>query len=116
MEAHRKRKLRTFIKIHDFKNRNVLTHANLNRINSSLVCKLKAGVFRIRIETGRYKGTKEELGICELCTKGEVEDKIHFVFKCKALKQTRKPYIDKFYDEHGGKKAFKSKYDTLKCM
>ena len=88
----------------------------MNRINRSLVCKLKAGVFPIRIETGRYKGTKEELRICELCTKGEVEDEIHFIFKCKTLKSVRKPYLKNFYEENGGKRKYKDHCKALKCM
>ena len=81
-----------------------------------LLCKLKAGVFPIKLETERYNGSKREDRIHELCTKGMVEDKIQFVFKCKAFKPIRKPYVKLFYDEHGGKHRFKDKFELLKCM
>ena len=35
-----------------------------------------------------------ESRICKLCTSGEVEDEVHFIFSCGALKETRDTYAE----------------------
>ena len=35
-----------------------------------------------------------ECRICKLCTSGEVEDEVHFIFSCGALKETRDTYAE----------------------
>ena len=94
VEACGKSKLRTFIKIHDFSTHRVLLEANLSRRNRSLVTKLKSGVLSLRVETGRFKGSDPALRECLLCTMKEVEDEMHYLYRCPALEPVRKPFMD----------------------
>ncbi len=94
LEALSKEKLCTFNLIHDFENTKTLVKMNLDRWERSLVTKLKAGVLPLHLETGRYKGVKRELRHCKVCKKKEVEDEVHFIFKCEPLKYVRKPFMD----------------------
>ncbi len=82
-----------FVKIHDFENRKVLLNTNLERNVRNLVAKLKSGLLPLRLEMGHYKGMNREDRICQVCDKGEMEDEIHFLFRCKPLKHTRKAYV-----------------------
>ena len=59
LDASTKTKMDLFQNIHNFNKSRTLLNSNLNRRRRSLVTKLKAGVFLIHIETGRYKGTKK---------------------------------------------------------
>ena len=93
LEAYGKSKLCTFVKIHDFEERKVLLKANLERNVRSLIAKLKSGILPLRLETGRYKGMNREDRVCQVCDNGEVEDEVHFLFRCKPLKHIRKPYV-----------------------
>ena len=92
VEVYSKRKLRTFIHIHDFENITLAT-SNLTRRRRSLLIKLKSGVLSIRFKTGWYKGLKEER-LCEICNKGKIEDEIHFLYKCKPLKYIRRQFLN----------------------
>ena len=80
-----KPKLRTFMKIHDFEQTQIVIKSNLSRIQRSLIVKLKSGVLPIRLETGRYKGLAEELRVCEICMSGQVETERHHLYDCKNL-------------------------------
>ena len=88
-EALGKRKLRTFNKIHDFSDHKHVVKANLSRNQRSIIIKLKAGVLPIKLETGRFKGVKEHLRFCEICKSGEIEDEMHFLYRCEPLQQVR---------------------------
>ena len=83
----------TFVKIHDFDERKVLLKANLDRHNRSLVAKIKSGILPLRLETGRYNGVNREDRTCQVCDKPEVEDEVHFLFRCKKLNSIRKAYV-----------------------
>ncbi len=93
VESLGKTKLCTFVKIHDFDDRKVLLKVNLERHNRSLVAKIKSGILPLRLETGRYKGINRDDRTCQVCDKPEVEDEVHFLFRCKKLKKIRKPYV-----------------------
>ena len=43
----------------------------------------------IHLKLGRYKGIARELRYCKKCTLQEVEDEIHFLFKCTNNKEKR---------------------------
>ena len=73
--------------------------ANLDRNHRSLVAKLKSGILPLRLETGRYKGMNREGRLCQVCDRNKVEDEVHFLFVCKKLKKTRKPYVKKIRNE-----------------
>ncbi len=114
-EAYTKRKLRTYVKIQDFESPGILIQANLPRRQRSLVTKLKTGVLPIRLETGRYKGLKEELRFCELCNRGKVEDKLHFLFRCRSTKACRKQYLKPLISMLPGEHK-KPNCETLKLL
>ena len=46
--------------------------------------RLRAGVARLQVETGRYTGTVRCDRICNMCDWGVVEDEEHFVEECGA--------------------------------
>ena len=89
IEALGKSKLRTFNKIHDFSETKHVVNTNLARNQRSLIIKLKARVLPIKLETGRFKGVKEHLWLCEICHSGEVEDEMHHLYCCEPLQNVR---------------------------
>ena len=48
----------------------------------------------IEVKIGRWYNVPRECRICKLCTSGEVEDEVHFIFCCGALKETRDTYAE----------------------
>ena len=93
MEATTKPKLEFLMNVHDFDSNMTIATSNLTRAQRSYLIKLKARVLPLKVETGRYKGTKRELRVCDLCNMGVLEDERHFLFKCCTLKKVRKPYL-----------------------
>ena len=85
LEAERKPKLRTFIKIHDFNQHKVITKSNLSRYQRSLLSQLKLGILPLKIETDRYQGIPEHLRLCQVCNSGSIENEYHFLFHCPGL-------------------------------
>ncbi len=63
-----------------------------------LISCLRAGVLRLRIESGRYEknglhaysGVPIEYRVCILCKKAKVEDEIHFLCECEVYEDERK--------------------------
>ncbi len=99
LEAYRKPKLRTYIQIHDFEERQVILKANLDRHHRSLVSKLVSGILPLRLETGRYKGIDEDERFCQVCDTEVVENEEHFLFKCTKLKESRKRFMDELHTD-----------------
>ena len=62
---------------------------NLKRSHRSLIAKLRLGILPIRIETGRYNGLYRKDRLCLVCKDGNVEDKCHVMFQCKAHIEAR---------------------------
>ncbi len=89
VEALGKTKPRTFNKIHDFSETKHVVKTNLSRNQRSSIIKLKAGVLPIKLETGQFKGVKEHLRLCEVCKNGEVEDEMHYLYRCEPLQRVR---------------------------
>ena len=56
MEAKRKPKLRTYVKIHDFLKDKILGKSPLSRYQRSLISQLKFGILPLKIETEIYQG------------------------------------------------------------
>ena len=46
------------------------------------ITRLRISAHKLQIESGRYQGTLRQNQICLRCTSGEVEDEVHFLFKC----------------------------------
>ena len=78
--------------------------------------KLKSGVLPLQLEVGRYKGVKKELRFCKVCqSKNLIEDEVHFLFHCNALKYVRKPFLREMKKEVQGY-ATMSDTDKLKTF
>ncbi len=88
-EAHTMDKLVTFVKVHDIDNTKQVAKLNLPRRNRSMIIKLKCGVLPIAVEIGRFKNIKRELRVCRVCNGGMVEDEVHLMYECEALKEER---------------------------
>ena len=63
-------------------------NSNLDKHKRSLVSQLKLGILPIEIETARCQHVPREQRICKLC-KIELEDKMHFLFKCNTTENIR---------------------------
>jgi hypothetical protein len=90
LEAEKKPKLRTYIRIHDFDSKQTLLKANLTRYQRSLLSQLKFGILPLKLETDRYQGIPIEQRICKICDIKSVEDEPHFLFICPALAEARR--------------------------
>ena len=100
LEAQRKPKLRTFLKIHNFDKIQLLAKSKITRYQRSLLAQLKFGILPLKIETERYQGTPLENRLCKLCNTNSVEDEMHFMFHCPGLSDTRSSFhtISEFND------------------
>ena len=58
------------------------------------VCKFRVSSHHLQIELGRYQGIPRHQRLCQQCSSGEVEDEIHFLFKCTKYEPDRKELID----------------------
>ncbi len=54
-----------------------------------MIIKLKCGVLPIAVEIGRFKNVPRELRVCKVCNGGMVEDEVHVMYECEALKDER---------------------------
>ena len=48
----------------------------------SYLAQFRAGILPLEVELGRFRGLRVEERICPMCTSGQVEDEIHFLFVC----------------------------------
>ena len=63
--------------------------ANLSKIKRSLISRLRSGSLQLEVERGRFSSVPRDERICKLCGV-EVEDELHFLFKCEIYRETRK--------------------------
>ena len=52
------------------------------------------GILPLNIETGRFRNQPIEQRICNLCELNEIEDELHFLFKCTLYNDCRKIWIE----------------------
>ena len=64
-----------------------------NKINRSLLARLRAGCLDLEIEIGRWHGIERGKRICKLCSDG-IEDEVHFLFRCSKLEHIREYYLN----------------------
>ena len=90
-----KPKLKLYRKIKQTYNNTAAFVSNINnRKSRSLITLLRAGCLPLELEIGRWYNVPRESRICKLCTSGEVEDEVHFICSCGALKETRDTYAE----------------------
>ena len=58
------------------------------------ICQFRVSSHHLQIELGRYQGIPRHQRLCQQCSSGEVEDEIHFLFKCSKYEPDRKELID----------------------
>ena len=89
-----KPKLRNYIEYkHEFKKERYVVIIN-NKIERSLVAKLRCGILKLKIETGRFINLPLNERICELCDTGDVEDEKHFVCICPRYSNERRAFYE----------------------
>ena len=57
------------------------------------ICKFRVSSHHLQIEFGRYQGIPRHQRLCQQCSSGEVEDEVHFLFKCSKYEPDRKELI-----------------------
>ena len=62
---------------------------NLERNQRSVLAQLRFSILPLKLETGRFTGTKPEDRLCDICNSGAVEDECHFLFHCSHYLQER---------------------------
>ncbi len=92
--CHSKRKLRTYIQIHDRSQTRNIVSKNLSRKHRSQISKFKCGSLALALETGRYSDTDIEDRICTICNVNKVETEEHFLLECDKLSTIRDHYLD----------------------
>ena len=59
-----------------------------------ILAKLRGATTELRLETGRWIGSRREDRICTQCCLGEVEDVEHFVLRCGKLAREREELVN----------------------
>ena len=88
-----KPKLRSYIFMKKTYETEKYVKLNLPRSKRSIIAQFRTGTLPLQIETGRFRNLSIEERICPLC-KTSVEDEIHFVFYCNALKNQRIDFLN----------------------
>ena len=82
LDIHKDGKLRTYVTFkcnYGFENYlSIIRHFEQRKC----ITRLRISAHKLQIESGRYQGTLRQNRICLRCTSGEVEDEVHFLFKC----------------------------------
>ena len=69
-----------------------ITRKNCNR---KTLVKRRIGNHKLGIETGRYDNTPRCERLCSLCDMNEIEDEIHFLFRCSKYSTIRNAFYNK---------------------
>ena len=85
-------KLRTYKKVKLDTDTEQYVKSNMNRVQRSLIAKLRTGTFPINIELGRHKRTPVHERTCPHCT-DKVEDEIHFTLQCPLYMEERRQLL-----------------------
>ena len=75
-------KMRLCLFKHNFGTKLYLLQNSLNIKQRSYLSQLRIGILQINIEIGRYRSIPLEERLCRLCNMNEIEDEIHFLFRC----------------------------------
>ena len=71
-----------------------------NREQRRLLAKLRLGVLPLEIEKGRRSNLLRSDRLCKLCSTAQVEDEIHFLFRCPSLELCRQTFIKSISELH----------------
>jgi len=66
----------------------------------SFTAQLRSGTLPLHVETGRFRNIKLENRICSLCQLNEIEDEVHFLFKCPLYNEVRERWLHRIRNEH----------------
>ena len=59
----------------------------------SFTAQIEFGILPLHIETRRFRNLKPEDRICTLCQLNEVEDEVHFLFRCSCYNIERNEWL-----------------------
>ena len=59
-----------------------------------MMVKLRGGTAAFQIEMGRWHGVKREERVCKECGSGEIEDVCHWLLRCAAWEELRRPLLE----------------------
>ena len=54
-----------------------------------MVARLRCGILKLCVETGRYTNIRLEDRICTICDMGVIEDEVHFICECPVYNDQR---------------------------
>ena len=66
----------------------------MSKKQRSCLAQIRCGILPIEIETGRWYGTKYEDRKCKVCSNGNIENELHFLFHCEAFNAEREQFYD----------------------
>jgi hypothetical protein len=72
---------------------------NLTVSERSFTAQLRSGTLPLHVETGRFRNIKLENRICSLCQLNEIEDEVHFLFKCPLYNEVREKWLHRIRNE-----------------
>ena len=99
VEIVKKPKLRFYRLFKNDMNLKEYISCNLSPAERSCTSQLRFGILPLHIETGRFRNIIAENRICSLCNLDEVEDELHFLFKCPLYEQQRLTWLNKVEQE-----------------
>ena len=91
-----KPKLDTYVKLKSTFDVEYYVTLKLNKQQRSILAQLRLGILPLYIETGRFINVKRENRICTLCEENEVEDELHFLFKCTLYNDIRNQFLSNY--------------------
>ena len=92
-EISTKPKLRTYVTFKSSYECEAYVLENLDKLKRSYIAQLRTGILPLRIETGRWNNIDASLRFCQICDMNEVEDEIHFLFRCSEYNDVRSKFI-----------------------
>ena len=96
-DAEEVTKLDTYRLVNDFTEIGTMVKSKLPRNERSLMSRLLCGILPLEVETGHFrKGDKKERKdrLSRTSNEQKVEDELHFIFLCDALKDVRKEKLE----------------------
>ena len=65
-----------------------------------LISKLRLGVLKLEIETGRKCGLDRNDRKCKICKSDQIENESHFLFECEPLNKLREIYLKQLFNKY----------------